>query len=186
VARELGISPAPVLEAMVRLQEEGLLEVLPRRGTRVRIITPDYLLGQLLVREALECEAARLACGAPVRQARRMLLHLAAGVHAADRSSVAMWQREVEFHLAIVRLVGVPEFVQAYERVMRVGLFMRINQITGHVPLMKSHAALVDALAEDDPDAAERAMREHIRAGKEIIFAPIEKARHTPEIRNST
>ncbi|MCX7935224.1 MAG: GntR family transcriptional regulator, partial [Planctomycetota bacterium] len=67
VAREIGISPAPVLEAMLRLQEEGLLEALPRRGTRVRIITADYLLGQLLVREALECEAARLICGQKVR-----------------------------------------------------------------------------------------------------------------------
>src|SRR5688500_11104912 len=63
VAAELGVSVAPVLEAMLELETEGLIQTLPRRGTRVCQASADDVWGQLMVREALECQAARLYCG---------------------------------------------------------------------------------------------------------------------------
>src|SRR4051812_40425502 len=76
-AAELGVSVAPVLEAMLELEAEGLIESLPRKGTRVRVLTLDDLQGQLVVREALECQAARLYCGRPVQRESKRLLRLA-------------------------------------------------------------------------------------------------------------
>lgn len=172
VARELGMSPAPVLEAMVQLQSEGLLEVLPRRGTRIRILTSPYLQGQLLVREALECEAARLICGQRVRENFRALLPLARALDRSSTESPAAWRAEVEFHLALVRLTGNVEFLRQYERIMRVGLFLRINQAVATVTttVESSHVELLQGLCAKDPDVAERIMRKHSRSGKDTLL----------------
>src|SRR5689334_15273534 len=62
IAAEMKVSVAPVLEAMLELEGEGLIETLPRKGTRVRALTIRDLQGQLIVREALECQAARMYC----------------------------------------------------------------------------------------------------------------------------
>ncbi|MCX7935225.1 MAG: FCD domain-containing protein, partial [Planctomycetota bacterium] len=85
--------------------------------------------------------------------------------------TVEACQREVDFHLAIARLVENEEFIRAYERVMRVGLFLRINQIASAARFMSSHVALVEALCQPDPESAARAVRAHIRAGREALFA---------------
>src|SRR3954471_7874434 len=60
VAAELGMSFLPVSEAFLRLEFEGLLESRPRAGTRVRIPNAQDVLGQFVVREGLEVQAAKL------------------------------------------------------------------------------------------------------------------------------
>src|SRR5690349_12541801 len=86
IAEEMGVSVAPVLEAMLQLEADGLIETLPRKGTRVRTLTLEDLQGQLVLREALECQAARLYCGAPVRRHRDRLVRLAKAIDARDPS----------------------------------------------------------------------------------------------------
>lgn len=63
LAEKYGTSPAPVHEAMIQLQCEGFLEALPRRGTRVKTASKEDVRGHLIVREALERQAARMVCG---------------------------------------------------------------------------------------------------------------------------
>src|ERR1700735_3861507 len=60
LAAELGMSFLPVSEALLRLENEGLLESRPRAGTRVRVPTRADVQGQYIVREALEAQAAIL------------------------------------------------------------------------------------------------------------------------------
>src|SRR5580658_8522650 len=87
VATELGVSVAPILEAMLELEAEGLIETLPRKGTRVRVLSPEDLRGQLIVREALECEAARIYRGVPIERHIKRLTRLAAEIDEAALSS---------------------------------------------------------------------------------------------------
>src|SRR5262245_53138215 len=61
VGATLGISRTPVREALMRLQEEGLIEFVPGRGPVVRMMAPKEMHEILLAREALESLAARLA-----------------------------------------------------------------------------------------------------------------------------
>ena len=77
VAQELRMSPAPVHEAMIELECAGLVEALPRLGTRVRHARVEDLRGHLIVREALECQAARMICGDPVRSRLEILRPIA-------------------------------------------------------------------------------------------------------------
>src|SRR5688500_14317069 len=84
IAAEMRVSVAPVLQAMLQLEADGLVETLPRKGTRVRVLTLEDLQGQLVLREALECQGARLYCGAPVRRHAQRLTRLAETIDARD------------------------------------------------------------------------------------------------------
>src|SRR5450432_3992404 len=61
IARRMGVSRAPVREAVARLAEEGLVEIFPQRGSFVAPIRRTQVRQSLFVRMALEVEAARRA-----------------------------------------------------------------------------------------------------------------------------
>lgn len=61
LAKELGVSRTPVREALMRLSEEGLVELVPGKGARVRAFTPEEVDEVYGVRALLEGEAAREA-----------------------------------------------------------------------------------------------------------------------------
>src|ERR1019366_169992 len=82
VAAELGMSFLPVTEALIRLENEGLLESRPRVGTRVRVPTRQDIEGHYVVREALEVQAARLFAERAERGERAELMKLAKRVDA--------------------------------------------------------------------------------------------------------
>lgn len=168
VAAELGISVAPVLEAMMQLEAEGLLQTLPRKGTQVRPIRPEDLRGQLLLREAIECQASRLYCGNPVSARSAELLVLADAVDASQGDSLARWRSETAFHRALVALAGCDALTEAFDRVMRAKLFISLKFFLEAHPADErgNHRKLVKELKRDDPDAAEAALRAHLRQGK--------------------
>jgi GntR family transcriptional regulator, rspAB operon transcriptional repressor len=171
VAAEMGMSVAPVLEAMLQLQAEGFLEAIPRRGTRVRLAGRDVVRGQLILREALECTAARLVCGETVRAAYGALLPLAEALDGCAANRAETWKAEADFHGELVKLAGCPALEEAFSRVMRLSLFFATYALT---PLPAERAAgavaLLNVLREDDAHAAEEAMRACLRAGREGMF----------------
>jgi len=175
VAAELGMSVAPVLEAMVALQAEGFLEPVPRQGTRVRLVHLEGVRGQLLLREALECEAARLYAGPPVRQADGLdALAAAADASERTRSLMDLWQAEFAFHRALVALAGSPPFTAAYEKTMQRKLFVSAQLfLSGEAFLGGNHVALLRDLRTADADGAERLVRAHLRSKKERLFEPL-------------
>jgi DNA-binding GntR family transcriptional regulator len=62
LAAELGVSRTPVREALARLEHEGLLEIIPRRGVRVVRKSKAEIVEMIIAWAALEGMAARLAC----------------------------------------------------------------------------------------------------------------------------
>lgn len=170
VATELGISVAPVLEAMMQLEAEGLLQTLPRKGTQVRPVRPEDLRGQLLLREAIECQAARLYCGKRVASRSAELLALADAVDSSQGDGLARWRAEAAFHRALVSLAGCDALTEAFDRVMRAKLFISLKFfIDAHpVDAPGNHRKLVKSLKIDDPAAAETALRAHLRQGKPV------------------
>jgi DNA-binding GntR family transcriptional regulator len=65
LAAELGMSFLPITEALIRLENEGLLESRPRAGTRVKVPTRQDVEGHYVMREALESQAAMLFAERP-------------------------------------------------------------------------------------------------------------------------
>jgi DNA-binding GntR family transcriptional regulator len=168
VAQQLGMSSAPVHEAMIQLERDGFLEALPRLGTRVRSACREDVRGHLVVREALECQAARLICGDRVRQAMPRLKPLAAAADSVAQSDTDRARQEVAFHVALVELADCPALLREYRRVMQIGLFYRINLVM-NMPLREPshrHLALLKELCTDSPEAAEKVVRQHVWSGK--------------------
>lgn len=164
LAEQVGVSVAPVLEALVRLESEGFVETQPRRGTQVRRITLEDVVGLLTVREALEAQGARMYCGAPIRARQRELQKLAAQVDRAAFGSVECWQLDLEFHRRLMKLTECRALIETFDRTVNMAWFHAANDFSPLQRKMdpKSHVHLTEALSADNPDAAESAMRKHL------------------------
>jgi DNA-binding GntR family transcriptional regulator len=175
IAEELDMSVAPVLEAVIQLQAEGFLETIPRKGTLVRAVHLNSFRGQLLLREALECEAARFYCGKPVIAATDELTTLAMEADISQEETlVELWKAEYAFHTALVRLANCEALTEAYAKVMQRKIFSSAHLFLGGEAFGGgNHVALVKSLQTKDPDRAERVIREHLRYKKEPLFGRV-------------
>jgi DNA-binding GntR family transcriptional regulator len=172
IAARLRMSVAPVLEAMTRLEGEGFLEAIAHTGTRVRSASPQDIAGNLVVREALECEAARVYCGERLRRALPSLMHLARELDRMTTDTRACWDAEVALHQALVDLAGFPALSRIFRPVMRTSLFFQLNSVVPPFARRRgSHGALLRRLAKDDPGGAEGAIRAHLRWGRDGLIA---------------
>lgn len=171
LAAELRISLAPVSEAIRQLETEGYLECIPRRGTQVRVPKVEELRGQLLLREALESQAARLYCGAPLRAQRQALEPLARELDEKSRSLTGK-RNDLALHRALVELAGCPVLTLHFEQVMKMSLFLAVDRFMALLPAIESdrHLNLIDDLCAATPEEADARIRRHIRLGKELLF----------------
>lgn len=164
LAETFGISPAPVLEAIVRLVTEGTLETLPRKGTRVRLLTPDEFKGQMIVREALECQAARMICGKKIIARTEELAKFAEIIDSKGEKCddpFNLYTLEIQFHRQLIEVAGCPALTDAYNRVVRISHFLQ-RVLTASDRGRGYHEILLRELSTEDPDEAETAMRRHL------------------------
>lgn len=168
IARRFGVSRQPVREAFIKLQEAGLLSILPQRGTAVQRISLDQVLGARFVREAVEVAVVRAAAEArPARLAERLGALIAAQEAAAARQDPVDFLRLDEaFHRALAEAIGRGFAWTALEPIkaqMDRARFLSFEGATPLPDLIRQHRAIADAIAAGAPDAAEAAMRAHLR-----------------------
>lgn len=109
IAIRLGMSRTPVREALIRLEAERLVELIPRRGARVLPIKPDDMREIYEVLAALEPEAAAgLAAQKPTAEQLRPLEEATAEMEVAlERGDLDAWaEADDRFHLTILELHG--------------------------------------------------------------------------------
>jgi DNA-binding GntR family transcriptional regulator len=182
LAAKLKVSVPPVMEALQRLESEGLVESKPRVGTRVRIPTRQDIEDRSLVREALETQAARLfaerATAAEKSELRRMgrrvdQLYAASEKSQADREfSFSVNTYHLKLHLHIAECARCPVLRDAIER-EQVLIFNWLYDTAVQRRSLGSdyHARLTDILARGTPDQADAAMRKHIRHGLQEVLS---------------
>jgi DNA-binding GntR family transcriptional regulator len=175
LATELGMSMAPVGEALRELAREGLLETEPGWGARVRRFDSDELRNQHILRMALECEAVRQCAARITPEEARELQALAAEL---DRliDSRGGWKKvsqlDSRFHLQIARLSGVRALVDSLRANQLVRILARGSAIAHQYERPpRQHVLLTDAILSRDLDFAERAMREHCRRSMDLQLA---------------
>lgn len=167
IAEEFGTSRTPVHEAVQRLADEGLIEIVPRSGTFVARIPLDALEEANLVRHALETAiiekaAARVGPDDAARL-RAILAEQEAAIVANDFGT--FHRTDERFHALLAELSGYPgvwPIIQQAKTQMD-----RYRQLT--LPLegrmagvLEEHRAVVDAIEARDPARAAAAMREHL------------------------
>jgi DNA-binding GntR family transcriptional regulator len=164
VAHDLGVSVAPVLEAMTQLEWEGFLETSPRRGTVVKPITARHALGRFRLRQAIEAEAARCYAGDAIRRQREQLLKVAHRLDGTKPGSLANWRAEVEFHDLLVQTADCPVLYETFSQVMRHSLYHAAHRLLPGIPGRPDdvHGRLVEALVRATPDKADTLIRDHL------------------------
>ena len=184
LATLLGMSQLPVSEALQRLESDGLVETKARVGTRVRIPVAEDIRGSYILREAIESQAARLfvenATFEQRRELRRMaehtdvLFHRCVGGDTDPEFLFEVHAYHLEFHMHIAACSGSKALTQAFER-NQVLIFNWLFDVAVHHQKRppRSHRDLSEALCGDDPEAADRAMRSHIRYGLDEIISSI-------------
>ena len=174
IADELNVSVAPVLEALLMLEKDGLLETLPRKGTRVTVIRRNDVSGHLFVREALEVYAARYICGEMIAEAEPELRVLAVRADDAPSRTMEYYKADIEFHTALVSLCRCDFLDKEYGKIARLGFFYRINSFitSEQASIRQNHQQLLEQLMASEPEQAQKIMRSHIVSGKgDLVFS---------------
>lgn len=186
IAQQVGVSRGPVREAIRMLQEHGLLTYQPNRGVWVTKLTETDVLNLIEVRVALEGLAARLATP---RLESADFQHLSSLVDrmydiARRRPPLELMPLDVEFHRFLSESSGNNHLAH------HIGLLSvqaRQHYVVSHLLIVDAdfvaseHAALIEVLRAGDPQAAERAMVEHIRMFGQQYIAHLQEQRSTAQ-----
>ena len=177
-AARFGVSRTPVREAMIKLAEEGLVEIFPQYGSFVAPIELGDVFDSQFVRESLECAAVAKA-------AERI-----DDIHAAHLKAVIERQRglqrpqdrerffqaDEDMHRLLLKMSGHESawhFVESAKAQMDRVRFLAIKIPRKQANILAEHQAVADAVLARDPARAVDAMRAHLRG----IFRTIELLR---------
>jgi DNA-binding GntR family transcriptional regulator len=179
IASSLGISRAPVRDALRLLAAEDLVTIRPRRGAVVKALSRADFLAGYQVREALEALAVRLAVPRLTPDDLRILaaLHARMRAHARRGQVDEYFQRNADFHTLFVERSGNPWLQAIYAQVMNQLRRYRVPSLHLRGGLERSlaeHAAILAAVRRGDAEAASRLVREHIQVPQRILQAASE------------
>ncbi|MEO9874198.1 MAG: GntR family transcriptional regulator [Anderseniella sp.] len=167
LAEQLGISRTPVREALTRLEQEGFVEVQPRRGVFIRRKSLDEVLDMIVVWASLESMAARMAAESAsdreIQSLRKALpkqkaeTELRAHLHEYSEANIS-------FHLRILELSGSPMLLDIAK-----GLFLHMRSIRERAMAegdritrsVVDHMNIIEAIEDRNAELAAMLVREH-------------------------
>lgn len=163
---QLGISRTPLREALVRLEQEGLVNIIPRRGIFIVRKTKREIVELIIVWAALESMAARLATqnasDEDIASLRSMFPAFSDGDNPANIDEYS--ERNIKFHQTILKLAGCNLLVDMADQ-----LFLHVRSIRTQTigeadratRSVKDHRQIIEAIEARDTNLAERLVREH-------------------------
>jgi DNA-binding GntR family transcriptional regulator len=185
LAERLEMSRTPVREALIRLEQEGLLEIKPRRGARVLPVSVDDMREIYQLLTVLEATAAKAAATRGVSPSELAALEQAvtdmdASLAIDDLNAWA--EADARFHARLVDASGnhrlivfVATMVEQSQRVRRLTLHLRPRPTGSN----EDHRAVVEAIRARDPVTAERIHHRHREQSGEMLVELLERLRLT-------
>jgi DNA-binding GntR family transcriptional regulator len=173
IATELGVSRQPVRDALRRLESEGLVIQLPRRGFIVREYREEDIRENYYLRQLLESEAARLAAEriqlGELEELRAINRALSEAVEMENLTLIA--ELNTRFHQVVHESSGMPQLVRIIKQLWLGRTVFTPIYIPGRARRsVEEHEEILQALADRNPERAASAMREHIaRAAAEYF-----------------
>ncbi len=167
LAKQLGTSTMPVVEAIRRLERDGLVTQIPKWGASVKVWSEQERVEAFHIRRALEGEAARLFVLRASRAAKEELVQLGRRFdELAVLDPVACDEADIAIHLHIVRSTGFTRLAQMVEtsKVETATVFGNFwdEKLPDYRSKVGIHQRLITALLGDDPAVAAQAMWDHI------------------------
>ncbi|SDE81655.1 GntR family transcriptional regulator [Limimaricola pyoseonensis] len=174
IARDLGLSRAPVREAARLLENRGLVVSQPNRGFFVREVTAEAIDSLYELRICIECAAvARLVAvgpepALPGLRARIDEMHRLA--EAED--PLAQIEADMAFHRLICEHSGNPRFVTVFDQIAdetQLGLMLIGRLYDDPLRMAETHEPVIAAIAAHDAEAATAALEYHIGTARRIV-----------------
>lgn len=176
LATELGMSVLPVANALRRLEDDGLVERRARAGTRVRVPSDTDIRELYELREALETQSARLFAERATPAQRLELRRLAEQLDVLfsrlppsgddPEFRFAVHSQHVQLHMYIAEHSRSRLIARMIERNHLLILNWLFDVTARRTPLPPTfHSTLAGSIVSGDPEAADAAMRAHVRYG---------------------
>ncbi|WP_148254767.1 GntR family transcriptional regulator [Aidingimonas lacisalsi] len=175
VSAMLGVSRTPVREAFLKLEAERFIDLIPRKGARVRQITGQEVANIYETRRLIETYAARKICEESIEIPDDMIEshERMSSLYSHDFDIYKHIINDDRFHLSMVEAIDNPVLVDIYksiqDRKMRVA-FTAVSLKPERIGIIISqHQNIVDALFQRDMAAVESVLTEHLRPIDEVI-----------------
>ena len=177
LAHELGVSQAPVREALRDAEAMRFVQSEPYKGVRVQSVALEELAEMYPVRSALEYTAAKLAVAhSPDDELDALVTELSADLElmrsaARTGDKKAQLTADSEFHRRVVLASrnGVLLELWSSLRIEASSLMSVVRARTDMVAIVETHAPLIAALATRDPEVAGLAFQKHIEYFGDIV-----------------
>lgn len=167
LAAQFGLSQTPIRDALIRLGEEGLVDIFPQHATVVSHIDADAATQAQFLRRSIEAEVVLTLASQP------------------DAALLRQLRAQIDVQTALMGSAAYLEFIaadRAFHRLMYVAagvpdLFDLVRQRSGHVDrlrmlnlpsigkqraIVRDHRRIVDAIASGDAATAQASLREHL------------------------
>jgi len=181
LAEKMGVSRTPVREAIRKLELEGFVTMVPRRGVQVASLSVKDIIDVLEIRAALDSLATALAAERITNEELKDLKHVnnqfASYVEKENLQNLI--KKDVEFHEIIYRSSRNEKLLQITnnlrEQVHRFRVIYMKNQ-SAHKGLVVEHTEILDAIQAKDAERAAMLARKHIENQEQAILNSIGKS----------
>lgn len=167
LTQRYGISRTPVREAVLRLAEDRLIDVVPKSGTFVARIPLSMIREALVARRALEAVTVREATGkaseSQLMELRAIIQRQREKAEAGDEAG--FHKADDDFHAAIAaagRLAGIWDMIQQIRIQIERYRRLTLPQLGRMLKVVGEHEAVLDAMARRDADEAVERMAYHL------------------------
>lgn len=177
IAGRYGVSRQPVREAFIRLAQQGLLLIRPKRATVVKKISPDGVRQSRFIRESIEVEIIRRVAGRPGPDAAKVLAELIAEQETASAAGDSRRFHVLDelFHRTLARLAGVEyawQLIDDHKMQLDRVRYLTLG-VSSSQRAIAEHKIIAEAVAKADPKAAETAMRDHLGRAEALLTQTI-------------
>ena len=170
LAEHFGLSQTPIRDALIRLAEDGLVEIYPQHATVVSRIDIAAALEVHFLRRSIELEILRTVCELQVSEhtilVAKLNVHLLVQKRCLDPLNyAALAQSDLDFHREMYEAAGVLNLWDLVcQRSGQIDRLRRLNlPAEGKAQaIVKDHGAILDALVKRNKTAAENALRVHL------------------------
>ena len=174
LANKLGVSRTPIREAIRKLELEGLVLMIPRRGAEVAQITEKSLRDVLEVRRALEELAVQLACLRMTEEGIVELKQAAAEFEhvLGDEDITVVAEADVAFHDVIYMATDNQRLISLLNNFREQMYRYRVEYLKKtefHEKLLKEHQEIIAAIENGEQERATRVTSRHIENQVEVV-----------------
>lgn len=181
LADKMGVSRTPVREAIRKLELEGLVNMLPRKGAHVADLSAKDIMDVLEVRSTLDGLATTLAASRITEEELKELKHVQAQfVNYVEKDNLqGSIKKDVEFHELIYRASRNEKLIQIAnnlrEQVQRFRVIY-LKDFSNTREIIREHSEIVEAISRKDVDTAQKVAQRHIKNQEEAIVKALQKA----------